>query len=558
MTEAEWDLPALRALAAMPFLDRLELAAVTGMSDGAGHYVLGRLQRQGLVDCVRHAGPHTPSSRRWRLTAEGLGRLATEDGTSVDRLLRSRPVSARWQRLLLARLDGAAVIYRLASAVACVAGPPEFRWYRGAALDAALTLPGNRTLGVIRQGATVDRTSFSHRVRWLPDPSRPQPRGLLALMPDEARLREARRLLSRYPGPVYLALEEHVANASAGDRVWRLSRTPAVLSLEEALGNLRPGGRLPTEPPLFRPAPPGAIAVPKDPARIPDYLLPAALKPADKRVLDRLSDWPWITHADLGGMMELSPSGVSKLVSRLTRLGLVTSAPLDGRRRLALSRRGLALLARRDRASVSTAIRKWSAEPDSGGAVSCWRDVPGARSRPLARTIEHSQAVHRFMADLARQAARNRGFSVLQVSPPHHSTRYFPHRGRLRSVHPDGYGAVRVGDKTIPFFLEWERRALNPSTMAARLAPYLRYYSSNRPLDDHGHRPLVLVVFDDFLAEGNFLGVARAEMERARVDVPLWVSYRELLEKIGPLGQAWRSPQVLESSYAFSQTTFRR
>ena len=44
MTEAEWDLPALRALAAMPFLDRLELAAVTGMSDGACHYVLGRLQ----------------------------------------------------------------------------------------------------------------------------------------------------------------------------------------------------------------------------------------------------------------------------------------------------------------------------------------------------------------------------------------------------------------------------------------------------------------------------------------------------------------------------------
>ncbi len=552
MTVAGWDLPALRTLAAMPFLDRLELAALTGTSDGTGHYVLGRLQGRGLVDCLRHAGPHTPSSRRWRLTAEGLGRLATEDGTGVDRLLRTRPVSARWQRLLLARLDGVAVIYRLASAVACVAGPPGFRWYRGAALDAALTLPGGRTLGVIRQGATTDRTGFSHRVRWLPDPSRPLPRGLLALMPDEARLREARRLLSRYPGPVYLALEGHVANASAEDRVWRLARTPAVLSLEEALGNLRPGGRLPSEPPLTRRSLPGSIGAPEDPDRIPECLLPAALKPADKRVLDRLSDWPWITHADLGGMMELSPSGVSKLVSRLSRLSLVTSASLDGRRRLALSRRGLALLARRDRASVSTAVRRWSTESGDGGPVSCWRDVPGTRSRPLARTMEHTQAVHRFMADLVRQAARNRGFSVPQVSPPHHSTRYFPHRNRQRSIHPDGYGAVRVGEKTIPFFLEWERRALNPSTMAARLAPYLRYYSSNRPLDDHGHRPLVLVVFEDFLAEGNFLGVARSEMERARVDVPLWVSYRELLERVGPLGQAWRSPEVLEAICPFA------
>ena len=62
------------------------------------------------------------------------------------------------------------------------------------------------------------------------------PRALLGLMPDEARLRQSRRLLARYPGPVFLAQEEHVANASADDRVWRLTATPAVLSLSEALG----------------------------------------------------------------------------------------------------------------------------------------------------------------------------------------------------------------------------------------------------------------------------------------------------------------------------------
>ena len=543
MRAAERDLLTMRWLAAMPFLDRLELAAVAGMYEQASHLALSSLKRAGLAEYVAHATPHTPSSRRWRLTGEGLGHLAAEEGASVDRLLRTRPVSARWQRLLLARLDGVAVIYRLASAVAGIAGPPGFRWYRGAALDAAMTLPGNRTLGVIRQGATTDRTGFSHRVRWLPDPSRPQPRGLLALMPDEARLREARRLLSRYPGPVYLALEEHASNASPEDRVWRLTRTPAVLSLEDALGNLRPGGRLPSEPPLTRRSPPGPIVVPEDPDRIPDHLLPVVLKPAAKRVTDRLADWPWITLEDLAGLLGLSESHVSGVCLRLARLGLVSRVSLAGRRRLALSRRGLALLARRDRASVSTALRRWCAEPDDGGPISYWREVPGTRSRPLARTVEHTQAVHRFMADLVRQARVNPGFQVIQVSPPHHSTRYFPHRGRLRSVHPDGYGVVRVGAKTIPFFLEWERRAMNPSTMAARLAPYLRYYSSQRPL--------VLVVFDDFLAEGNFLGVARDEMERARVDVPLWVSYRELLEKVGPLGQAWRSPEVLEPRSPF-------
>ena len=82
----------------------------------------------------------------------------------MERLLSTRPLSDHWQRLLLARLDAVAVIYRLASAVG---RPYQFRWYRSAALDAGMMLPDRKTLGVIRQGATTDRTAFSDRVRWL-------------------------------------------------------------------------------------------------------------------------------------------------------------------------------------------------------------------------------------------------------------------------------------------------------------------------------------------------------------------------------------------------------
>ena len=156
------------------------------------------------------------------------------------------------------------------------------------------------------------------------------------------------------------------------------------------------------------------------------------------------------------------------------------------------------------------------------------------------------------MAALSRQAKRHSGFRVLQVSPPHHAARYFRHRGRLRSIHPDGFGVVQVRTQVLPFFLEWERRAVNPSTMSARLAPYLRYYSSKQPLDDHGHRPLVLVVFDDSLAPAHFLRVARNEMARIGVNVPLWVSDRETLERVGPLGQAWRNPGTWDPTCAFA------
>ena len=115
----------------------------------------------------------------------------------------------------------------------------------------------------------------------------------------------------------------------------------------------------------------------------------------------------------------------------------------------------------------------------------------------------------------------------------------------MRAVNPDAFGVLRKDGKAWPFFLEWERRAVRPSTMSARLAPYLRYYSSHRPIYDHGTRPSVLVVFDDEIAHTHFLRVAREEMRAERVAVPLWVSHRQAIDALGPLGRAWRTPRRL-------------
>ncbi len=543
---------ALRTLAAMPFLDRLELAAVAGVHEEAAHIALESLERAGLVDFIRHASPLTATTRRWFATTMGLRLLASENGTGIDRLLRTHPVSAHWRRILLARLDAVAAIYRLTSAVANAAGPPRFRWYRAAPLDAAMLLPDGRTFGVIRQGPTADRTAFSDRARRLLDPERSRPRALLALMPDGARLREARRLLARHPGQVYLALERDAARLMPDDRVWHGTSGPAPLSLREAFAHLRPGGSIPWEAPTSRLSLPGDTdlnGIEDD--DVADHLLPLTLKPSEKRMLDCIADWPLVTVEDLAGILGLSDSRARRLAARLNGLGLVARVRLASRRRFALSDRGLALLARRDRVSVGAALRRWSVEPKDDEALSSWRDVPGRRTRTLARTIEHTQAVHRFMATLARQAKGTKDRRVERVSPPHHCARYFRHGGGLRSIHPDGYGEVRAGGRAWPFFLEYERRAVNPSTMIARLAPYLRYYSSNRPLEDHGERPLALIVFEDPLAEANFLGVARGEMRRNKVEAPLWVSHREALEKAGPLGKAWRSPDTLQPARIF-------
>ena len=172
---------------------------------------------------------------------------------------------------------------------------------------------------------------------------------------------------------------------------------------------------------------------------------------------------------------------------------------------------------------------------------------PGAAPvRPrLLRNMEHTAAVHGFMAGLSCQA-RDLGWETDQLDPPRRASRYFSYFGGMRSVHPDAFGILRREGVVWPFFLAWERRAVRPATMAHRLAPYLRYYSSHRPTDDHGAAPAVLVVFDDDIAQTHFLRVAREEMDRVRVAVPLLASHRGLLERRGPLGRAWLAPGGFE------------
>ena len=529
----------LSTMASWPLIDRLEAVAVTGWSRGAVYGGFGRLEESGLAASIPHASELIPPTRRYRITGEGLWKLAEDESTTpessteqaVDALLRSQPVSAQWLRILVERIDALAVIYRLASTIAGIVHPVSLRLYRAGPLDAAMSAPGGRTVGVVRQGHTTDRTALSRRLWKLREG--PMPGTVLILSSDEVRLRHARRKLPRSVDAL-LALERDAALAAPDDRVWRPATFGPALDLRSALRHPASVGALPAE------APPSRADVPGDSLPDSDRALPFLLRPAEKRALDLIHDWPWTLRGELASLLGVSAPRASQIVNPLEGFGLVTRT-IEGSGRLALTDRGGALLARRDRASVPLARRRWSVSPVDADAPYDWRNVSGGRTRQLLRNIEHTGAVHAFIASLARQARALR-WELAQVSPPGESSRHFRHEGGLRSVNPDAFGVLRRGPSTWPFFLEWERRAVRPSTMAARLAPYLRYYSSHSPIDDHGARPAVLIVFDDDLAAAHFLRVAREQMRASGVEVPLWVSHKTGIDELGPLGRVWRTP----------------
>jgi len=87
--------------------------------------------------------------------------------------------------------------------------------------------------------------------------------------------------------------------------------------------------------------------------------------------------------------------------------------------------------------------------------------------------------------------------------------------------------------------------------MRSRLAPYLRYYATRRPTDDHPTQPTVLIVFEDELVATHFLRVAEQAMARTDLTLPLLVSDRATLECAGPLGRGWRSVDRHGPAFAF-------
>ncbi|MDE2823245.1 MAG: hypothetical protein OXK79_07045, partial [Chloroflexota bacterium] len=283
----------LRLLASMPFLDRLEMAAVSGWSTAAVYGAARELEEEGLAAPVPHATELTPLTARYHLTAEGVRRLASEGALPLDDLLRSEPVSLQWRAIMLKRLDAVAVVYRLASTLSAIAHLTRFQWYRAMPMDAAMKLSDRRTVAVVRWGRTQDRTAFSKRMRRVLEGQFPG--GVLLLVQDAVRLRHARRLLAGAPPPIFLALECDAATAGPDDSIWSLLASGEAVDLRTALRKIRPGSDLPKEAPLTRVSLPWDMPAGDLNRDLPDHALPSILKSAEKRTLDLLSDWPWIT-----------------------------------------------------------------------------------------------------------------------------------------------------------------------------------------------------------------------------------------------------------------------
>ena len=326
---------ALLPLCATPLATVKELARFGKVPESTLRDQLNRLAAKGLVDSVSHRLDclGTRPLRRYFPTDQGV-MTAAQGEQEPDRFLSRYPVSREWFRILTERLDAVAVVYHVAVLLADAdqsGQPVRVDHYRQGPYDALVTLSRGRTLGIIRQGATLPSPNLRYRLRTAENlPYRQQPQATLVLAcSDQANRRAVRTLGHPMAHQFHFVATE--GEQLAGDHravAWqqcgngmatvvtiapRLSLTEVLAQVGDYLDGRDAESRDKTSRAQRQPKPdPDTLysdrlrALMPDPAERVKDCLAVALTGAQKQSLDLLAAWPLCTTKQFTGLMGAS------------------------------------------------------------------------------------------------------------------------------------------------------------------------------------------------------------------------------------------------------------
>ena len=537
----------LWVLCETPFSTVDELSSLNRVPASTLRGRLAQLRKRGLADSRPHrlAALGGRPQRRYFPTPAGISALGEAIPDDVPSLY---PVSRQWFRLLMERLDSVALVYKVAALVAEAdpgKAPVRVDHYRQGPYDALITLSGERSLGLVRQGPMLTPASLRYRIRTIERLGVGE-RPLVTLVVTDSG-QDTRRAV-RIPGESWdfhhcaVATLSDVLAGGAWARVWQpggheFGQMPVIAPDVSLARMVDVAGDMAGHPVHARrrgPDPdqnyPSSIraTAPTNGESFGDALA-LQLTAAEKQALDLLAAWPLCTTEQLGGLLGgVSDRRVNQVLGPLRRKGL---ARRDGDA-LALTDEGLTYLARRDRAAVGTVLDRWSSERTDAGAHA------GTALRALASQRIHQRGLLAFFDMLCSEVAYSRGYELVDLLPTHRSQIAYRDDETRYVIHPDASFQFGYRGDLRWCLLEYERRATTPKRVPERLNAYRRYFASGYARPDHGGQaPLVLFVFETEHAEKVFLNTA------ARLpNVPLASTTTEVLGWHGPLGPIWRRP----------------
>ena len=382
----------LDSLGQMPFVDSAELAGILGQPHATVHRAPTGLLADGIVGRVSHGTAQLPSSRRFYLTAKGIGEAAGFLGFATPSdFVRAYPVSREWLALLIRRMDAVAAVYRLAASLSPRIGGlrSHVEFHRRGRFDATITLHNGRRFGVVRQGLALRRRSLYDRLRAIAEyDNTRRPEATLILTPSVWELRlTARFCINLNLHDCFVAVETRDALERRDLRLWRkyswVGSTYHTLKDVSAHGS--PSGGLRTQSPSRKRA-----SLPR-PERMAQSAPAFGISPSEKRTLDLITDHPMIPREHLAIWLGVSEGRVSQMMRTLVDTwGLVERRGQRGDTRYTLSAEGIRYVTHRDRAQLPTTQGIWSTALTTDcqgrrrhvGHLLCGKSI--AKSRPVS------------------------------------------------------------------------------------------------------------------------------------------------------------------------------
>ena len=520
-----------------PFLDRIELSYLYGISSTTCYRYLGFMERAGLVAWCHHSTRYLRNSRRYYLTGKGLRVLSELEGEDLrDRF----SVSRGWRRAFLQRMDAVGSIYRFAASLAMECGtlPVYVNNCMRGPWDAFLEFPNGAMVGVMRQGLSMTRYAMRDRFWRMTLRDGGPPPMTFVIASDELERQEAVKRLVDYPGlPALVVREMDTLDVRHADARWMVEdsagRRTYISSVVERVIERGPPS-VGYEDYWRWSARDGWSAYDGDSERLqaaPTFMMTSA----EKRFLDVLHDWPLSKRQHYMSVMDVSASRLTDMFRAVSDMGFV-EVIRTGRsdvKRYALSDAGLTYLCRRDRTEVRAKLDKLSVSEGDDG------EFRGGSVKVIARELEHNDGLSYFIDRLWSDPRG--GWARMESVPTHRARRRFVQEGQVRIVMPDALVDLESADgRLTSLMVEYERRAKYPSAMGKKLMPYRRYFDSQAVYEDCDGVPLVLFVLGSSEAESVFLRAVWNDMERSRGRVPFLCTTDELVREVGPLGPIWR------------------
>lgn len=231
------------------------------------------------------------------------------------------------------------------------------------------------------------------------------------------------------------------------------------------------------------------------------HVLSLLLSPRQWDILSLCFAHPLLGRDDLSVVLGMRPKSVQLLLTDLSQKGLLTQTATSYGGRWHLTEAGLRLLAR----SACCPVQRLARLPVSPSVPLQQRGVAG-----LLHQIQHTAGMYAFLTGLIRDVAATPGARVCWWETGAPCEHVFTYREQTYHFKPDALACVQFGDRTIRFWLEWDRGTMGVRDLEHKCATYAAYLTSRAWTTIGTVLPALVYIAPEIAQERRFVKTATA------------------------------------------------